>query len=116
MCNDYYCTQFDWYYQISDILYWSSEIYCVSFLQPSSAEDLSRVTSIPSFSDESLTGIPSKPSAEEDDALSSARPPLSTGKVLKRLNHQKAFNQIILRMHCLWYVQNSIFVVFSKDF
>eukprot|EP00795_Rhopilema_esculentum_P013926 gene13926-4878_t len=48
--------------------------------QPSSAEDLSRVTSIPSFSDESLTGMPSKPSAEEDDALSSARPPLSTGK------------------------------------
>ncbi|XP_065053581.1 cAMP-regulated phosphoprotein 21-like isoform X3 [Rhopilema esculentum] len=46
--------------------------------QPSSAEDLSRVTSIPSFSDESLTGMPSKPSAEEDDALSSARPPLST--------------------------------------
>jgi len=46
--------------------------------QPSSAEDV-RSTSLPSFSDESLSsGIIPKPSIEDEEALSTARPPLST--------------------------------------
>ena len=52
----------------------------LSFFQPSSAEDL-RTSSIPSFSDESFScSVIPKPSAEDEETLSTMRPPLSTGR------------------------------------
>eukprot|EP00794_Sanderia_malayensis_P003614 gene3614-4125_t len=45
--------------------------------QPSSAEDL-RLSSVPSFSDDSAIGTVPEPSVEGEEALASARPPLST--------------------------------------